>query len=95
MLIQNEPTIIASFFIEDFEIEIFGQNIPVQQQSGYRHMIIEYNLLLQFGEEFRKNIIDLKRQGFKTEPAFAELFGLSGDPYQALLDFEKIIVYKE
>ena len=89
IVIHSQPAIIASFFIEDFEIEIFGQNIPVQQQYGYRHLIIEYALLLQFGEEFRKKIIELKQQGYKTEPAFAMLLGLSGDPYQSLLDYEK------
>ncbi|NDI99094.1 DUF4269 domain-containing protein [Flavobacterium sp. LaA7.5] len=87
--INGYPTVIANFFIENFEIEIFGQNIPVVQQYGYRHMIIEYNILLQKGNEFKNRIIELKKQGYKTEPAFALLLGIKGnDPYKSLLDYE-------
>ncbi|NTE03425.1 DUF4269 domain-containing protein [Agrobacterium tumefaciens] len=76
----------ANFFIEDFEIEIFGQNIPSIEQNAYRHMVIEHRLLLEKGEEFRLQIIDLKKQGYKTEPTFAKLLGLNGDAYKALLN---------
>lgn len=80
--------VVCSFFIDDFEIEIFGQNIPTKQQLAYRHMIIEHKLLNQDGEAFRQEIIELKRQGYKTEPAFALVLGLMGDPYIELLKFE-------
>lgn len=76
----------VNFFLEDFEIEIFGQNIPATEQNAYRHMVIEHQLLLENGEEFRLKIIDLKKQGYKTEPAFAKLLGLSGNAYEALLN---------
>lgn len=75
----------ANFYIDDFEFEIFGQGIPTQQQNAYRHMLIEHKLLLEKGEQFRLQIIELKKQGFKTEPAFAKLLGLQGDAYEALL----------
>jgi hypothetical protein len=75
----------ASFLTGDFEIEIFGQNIPTRQQNAYRHMLIEHKLLLERGEKFRQKIIDLKQQGYKTEPAFAKLLGLEGNPYEELL----------
>lgn len=77
--------IVANFFLDGFEIEIFGQTIPTRNQFAYRHMIIEYNLLNKYGELFRQQIIDLKREGLKTEPAFAKLLGLNGDPFIALL----------
>ncbi len=86
---SDKDTIVANFFVDDFEIEIYGQNIPVQQQMAYRHMVIEYNLLKQYGEEFRQKIIELKRQGYKTEPAFALALELKGDPYTELLKFEE------
>lgn len=86
--ISNKETIIASFFLDDFEIEVFGQNVPVTQQYGYRHMIIENKILEQKGDEFRKAVITLKEQGYKTEPAFAALLGLNGNPYEALLELE-------
>ncbi|WP_316764747.1 DUF4269 domain-containing protein [Pedobacter aquatilis] len=75
----------ANFFIDDFEIEIFGQNIPTKQQNAYRHMLIEYKILQEKGEDFRMQIIELKKQGYKTEPAFTRLLNLQGDPYEALL----------
>ena len=50
--------------------------------------MVEYNLLNKHGEKFRQQIIELKRQGYKTEPAFALVLGLTGDPYIELLKFE-------
>lgn len=78
----------ANFFIDGFEFEIFGQPIPTIQQKAYRHMLIEHQILLEKGESFRQEIISLKKQGIKTEPAFAQLLGLSGDPYEAILRLE-------
>ena len=46
-----------------------------------QHLIIE-----EQGEEFREQVIKLKLQGYKTEPAFAKLLGLKGDPYVAMLE---------
>lgn len=80
--------IVANFIADGFEIEIFGQSIPTKQQIAYKHMIIEHKLLNQHGEAFRQKIIELKRQGYKTEPAFALLLGLTGDPYNELLKVE-------
>lgn len=79
---------IANFFVDDFEIEIFGQNTPTKQQFAYRHLIIEHKLLNKHGEVFRQQIIELKQQGHKTEPAFAIALNLTGDPYMELLKFE-------
>lgn len=84
----NALAIVANFFLDDFEIEIFGQSIPTKQQFAYRHLIVEHNLLNKHGEKFRQQIIELKRQGHKTEPAFALALGLTGDPYTELLKFE-------
>ncbi|WP_221392301.1 DUF4269 domain-containing protein [Dyadobacter sp. NIV53] len=80
--------VISTFEIGEFEIEIFGQNIPTRQQNGYRHMIVEHHLLRKLGEAFRLKIIELKKQGYKTEPAFALALKLDGDPYSELLKFE-------
>ncbi|TDO70035.1 uncharacterized protein DUF4269 [Flavobacterium chryseum] len=85
--INNEETIIANFRVDNFDIEIFGQNIPTKNQNGYKHMIIEHQILEEKGENFRLEIIKLKQNGYKTEPAFAFLLGLKGNPYLELLDF--------
>lgn len=88
---EKEETVLSRFFTGGFMIEIFGQNIPCQRQFAYRHMLAEHELLNKFGDPFRQQIIALKKQGYKTEPAFAELLGLRGDPYQALLHLEPAI----
>lgn len=86
---------IASFKSDNFKIEIFGQNIPTFHQNAYRHMIIENQILLEKGLDFKKQIIDLKTGGLKTEPAFAKLLGLKGDPYLELLKFDSNLVIRE
>jgi hypothetical protein len=47
-------------------------------------MIIEHHLLVKI-PQVREEIIRLKEKGIKTEPAFAQIFGLVGDPYDELL----------
>ena len=88
--INSSQSVVATFFVNDFEIEIFGQNLPVSEQFGYRHMMIEAAILNKYGEDFRRKIIELKESGVKTEPAFAQLLELKGNPYQALLNFKII-----
>ncbi|WP_143157417.1 DUF4269 domain-containing protein [Cnuella takakiae] len=78
----------ACFIAHGFTIEVFGQAVPSQEQLGYRHMLVEHRLLEEHGPVFRQQIINLKISGLKTEPAFAQVLGLSGDPYQALLELE-------
>lgn len=85
---SDREAVIAGFNIDNFEIEIFCQDIPTQQQNAYRHMLIEYKILCEKGEAFRQKIIDLKQQGYKTEPAFAIMLGLTGDPYLELLKYQ-------
>jgi hypothetical protein len=80
--------VIASFTCDGFPIEVFGQSIPTTEQNAYRHMVIEHKILLQQGEAFRNGIITLKQQGYKTEPAFAKILDLEGDPYTALLHYK-------
>lgn len=88
VFINDRDSVVASFKIEDFEIEVFGQNIPTKDQNGYRHMLIENEILESKGNDFRSEIIKLKQNGYKTEPAFAFLLGLKGDPYTELLEYK-------
>jgi hypothetical protein len=76
----------VNFMIENWPIELFGQNKPTTEQYGYVHMIIEHRLLTLYGEKFKEQIIQLKSTGLKTEPAFAKLLRLEGDPYLRLLE---------
>lgn len=81
-------SVVCNFWLGDFELELFGQSIPTKQQHAYRHMLIEHRLLEERGEVFRQEIIALKKQGYKTEPAFGMALGLEGNPYEELLKFE-------
>ncbi|MBB5638442.1 hypothetical protein HDF26_001055 [Pedobacter cryoconitis] len=84
-MINDQEVILAKLIAANWEIEIFGQQIPTREQAGYRHMLIEYKLLNERDESFRAEIIKLKEQGYKTEPAFARMLNLAGDPYLELL----------
>lgn len=87
VFINQQETVITTFKLNDFEVEIFAQAIPTTLQNAYRHLCIEQQILLEKGEEFRHQIIALKRKGYKTEPAFAQLLKLEGDPYVSLLAY--------
>ncbi|MGO4911693.1 DUF4269 domain-containing protein [Leeuwenhoekiella sp. W20_SRS_FM14] len=79
---------IAEFKTDHFLFEIFGQNIPTEKQNAYRHMLIENRILIAKGFDFKQSIKKLKSEGLKTEPAFAVLLGLKGDPYSELFKYE-------
>ncbi|OCA76648.1 hypothetical protein BBH99_02765 [Chryseobacterium contaminans] len=83
-IVNGEKCITLNFMLEGFPIEIFGQNKPTTQQNAYLHMIAEHKILQEKGEEFKQKIIELKKQGIKTEPAFGMLLGLE-NPYEDLL----------
>lgn len=85
--INEVESLICQFQLDEFPIEIFAQNKPTHHQNAYLHMIKEFEVLEKEGEEFRRKIIELKELGLKTEPAFAQLLGLCGDPYLELLKY--------
>lgn len=80
---------IAEFKTDNFLFEIFGQNIPTEKQNAYQHMIIKNRILKEKGSEFKQKVKELKSNGIKTEPAFAKLLGLNGNPYSELLKLKK------
>ncbi|MDP9698615.1 hypothetical protein J2T16_001512 [Paenibacillus intestini] len=71
-------------------VEIFAQAIPVDQQNAYLHMQVEWSLLQLWGEVGQREIRRLKQAGWKTEPAFAHVLGLEGDPYIAMRDLASL-----
>jgi len=81
----RDLTHVARFNHDGFPVEIFGQARPVTEQNAYIHMVVEYRLLRIGGNAAREAIRGLKRDGLKTEPAFAHYFGLPGEPYETLL----------
>jgi hypothetical protein len=83
--VHEQLTLICRFEQKGFPFEIFCQATESREQYAYRHMIVEYKLLQQKGPAFKDSIIGLKKRGMKTEPAFAQVLGLTGDPFEALL----------
>lgn len=83
--VRGVASVVANFYAEGFMIEVFGLPYPVEAQNAYRHMVVEARLLALGGEKTKQAIRSLKQEGIKTEPAFAQYFGLVGDPYEAML----------
>ena len=86
--VDAERSVIASFEAEGWQFEIFGQARPVAEQQGWRHFLVEQRLLAIGGPWLRTAVMAKRREGAKTEPAFAAALDLQGDPYQALLELE-------
>lgn len=84
--------LVCRFSVMTFDIEIYAEDKPVKAQNAYRHMEAERKLLLIGGEGAREDIRRLKRNGLKTEPAFARFFRLEGDPYDAVLELADLSV---
>lgn len=89
-VVQGIPRTKINFMVKGWPIELFGQPRRTELQNGYLHMIVEAEILAQMDDDFRERIILLKSSGWKTEPAFAKAMGLEGDPYEALLELEKL-----
>ncbi|WP_400194312.1 DUF4269 domain-containing protein [Hymenobacter sp. B81] len=87
-VVGDEDSIISNFRYEGFEIEVFDQAIPTSQQLGFRHLLIDHVLLQAGREAWRRAVQQLKERVPKTEPAFALLLQLSGNPYETLLTLE-------
>ena len=83
--IRGIETSFCGFKYNEFDIEIFGQPVPVFEQNGYCHMVIEKKILDIGGNKLKEEIKKLKRAGLKTEPAFAKYLGLKGDPFEEML----------
>jgi len=76
---------VCSFDYNEFIFEIFAQPVKTIHQNAYMHMVVENRILKIVGEKAIETIRDLKRNGYKTEPAFGVYLKLSGDPYEFLL----------
>ncbi|WP_230500099.1 DUF4269 domain-containing protein [Sutcliffiella rhizosphaerae] len=85
-VIRGKEVVKANFHFNEFEFELFGQAQPVQEQYAYLHMMIE-NECMKKMPSLKAEIITLKKQGFKTEPAFCKVLGIKGDPYDGLITY--------
>lgn len=82
--VRAVESVVSSFRHGGWGFEVFAQDVPVAEQWACLHLLAEARLLAAGGEAARGAIRALKRQGLKTEPAFARHFGLAGDPFEGL-----------
>jgi len=83
------PAVVAAFNLGELDIAISGQATPIHAQTEFRHLVLEGQLLLHGGAELRARVRERKRGGARTEPAFADVLGLAGDPHAAMLELER------
>ncbi|WP_438464496.1 DUF4269 domain-containing protein [Marinomonas sp. PE14-40] len=87
---SNNEEVVTSFFVDDIEIEIFSSRLMTEDQFAYRHLVMMDRCLRVGGERLKQKVKTLKVSGIKTEPAFAQILGLKGDPFLAFLELEKL-----
>jgi hypothetical protein len=85
---RGHEVVVGSFYYAGVAVEVFDQALPTGRQYAFRHLVVEEAILQVGGEPWRRAVQNLKQQGMKTEPAFARLFHLPSDPYEALLMLE-------
>lgn len=66
-VIATHETIICRFYHDPFAIEAFAQERAVKEQEAWKHMMVQYEILRTKGEEFKRQVIDLKNNGFKPK----------------------------
>lgn len=87
--VKDVPTILVCFKVNQIPFELFAQDKPPVEQTAYRHFLVEEKLLKYGGEKFREEVLKLRKEKIKTEPAFAQALHLLNDPYEALLELQR------
>lgn len=82
----TDQPVLATFEAHGWHLEIFGHARPVAEQTAWRHFVVERRLLALGGQSLASAVMAFRRNGLKTEPAFAAALKLPGDPYQTSLD---------
>ena len=77
---QHTDAVVCRFKTHHFQYEIFAQSLPSTQQFAFRHMLIEYGILQEHGENFRSEVIRLKRLGLKNRAGFCSVVRSKGKP---------------
>lgn len=88
-VVDGLDTMIVQFLVDYVPFELFAQNRPAVYQNGYRHFLIEDRILKYVSTGALEKLRGLRKNGVKTEPAFAEALKIAGNPYHELLDLQK------
>ncbi|WP_454630923.1 DUF4269 domain-containing protein [Bradyrhizobium cenepequi] len=84
--LSSTRPVVARFEWGGWPFEVFGDPRPVKQPHGWLHFEIEKRLLDLDDGRLRKAVLLQRSLGIKTEPAFAAVLGIAGDPYRGLLE---------
>lgn len=87
---RTDKNLVCNFEIDNLPLEIYASTTETEKQTGYLHMVKEHQIIKSKDEKFIEKIRDLKRRGRKTEPAFCELLGISGNPYVEIFNYKII-----
>jgi hypothetical protein len=87
---DGDKNVVATFEAKGWRFELFATLHPLATQVAVRHVEIEARLLIRGGKQFKTAVQAARLGGLKTEPAFAAVLGLEGNPYQALLDLHSM-----
>jgi len=79
-----------NFTFQNVAFEIYGEQRPSVSQNAFVHFQIQEKLLKVGSSIFREKIVERRKLGDKTEPAFANVLELEGDPYVSLLELSHL-----
>ncbi|MGF7056423.1 DUF4269 domain-containing protein [Brassicibacter mesophilus] len=83
-LVDGIASTVCSFEYDGFIFEVFAQPIKSTHQNAYKHMVVESRIMKIIGQRSKQEIRALKRNGYKTEPAFGVYLRISENPYDFL-----------
>lgn len=88
-IVSSPDPIIVRFNVDGFAFEVYACDTPIMEQYGYRHYRIMERLVKLAGKPFQNAVRLARLDGLKTEAAIAQILGLKGDPYHAVLSLER------
>ncbi|WP_408095841.1 VOC family protein [Peredibacter sp. HCB2-198] len=77
---------VITFTFEGVPFEIYCDSLPAVKQKASIHFQVEERLLKLGGLPFYQELLELRKSGLKTEPAFAQRLKLKGDSYEDILN---------
>jgi hypothetical protein len=86
----DHNAVLANFRVDGFAIEIFGQNLPTRQQVSYKHMLIEYNVLLQKRGGFPKENSSTKKARLKNRASICIIAWLNRRSLSIIIENERL-----
>lgn len=78
----------------DRPVNVYATADKARAERAVLHRKIQLELLKKY-PQLAEQARELKQQGLKTEPAWAKALGLSGDPYEAMLNRKLVLQHAQ